>query len=305
MKLMKKKKEKIFLMPTCLRKGSGIFIFIMCLPAIYGIIKYVLINGYSILLGFSDGDPFTDGFSLRNFKMFFNDFKGNGILLIALKNTIKYYLVGVVQQFLCYIVAYYLYKEIPGHKLFRFAMYLPCLIPGVVSAAIFMEIIRVGGPLYRIVDTLFGIQYQDLLSHPETATKTMIIYILCNGIGTTYLIYVGAMKRIPMSVLESAELDGCNSWKEFWHIVFPLTFGTYATFFLMSLCGMFTASGPILYMTQGAANTTTLGYWLFSQVIDGYSNYPAAVGVIFTLIGIPILIIVRKVLNKLTPEVSY
>ena len=58
-------------------------------------------------------------------------------------------------------------------------------------------------------------------------------------------------------------------------------------------------------MTQGAAKSTTLGYWLFSQVINGSYNYPAAVGVIFTLLGIPILIISRKLLNKITPEVTY
>ena len=301
---MAKRKENIG-MPKCLKKGQVPFLIIMCIPAVYSILKYFIINGYSIALAFTDGEPFIDEFSIRNFRMFFNDFKGNGVLLISLKNTLKYYLVGVIQQFICYVVSYFLYKNIPGHKAFRFILYLPCLIPGVVSSAIFMELIRVGGPLYRVYEMIFGSGYSDLLSYPETATKTMIVYLFLNGIGTTYLIYLGAMKRIPVSLLESASLDGCNTWHEFWRIIFPLTFGTYATFFLMSLCGIFTASGPILYMTQGAAQTTTLGYWLFSQVIDGYYNYPAAVGVIFTLVGIPILVISRKLLNKFTPEATY
>lgn len=300
-----KRKEKDEGLPKCLKKGQIPFLIIMSIPAVYGIIRYIAINGYSILLSVSDGVPFVDDFTLRNFKMFLRDMQGNGILLIALKNTLKYFMVGVVQQFLCYVVAYFLYKETPGSKVLRFALYLPCLIPGVVSSAIFMEMIRVNGPVYKIVNTLFNMQYKDLLSYPETATKTMIVYLFLNGIGTTYLIYMGAMKRIPESVLESAELDGCNRWGEFWRIIFPLTFGTYATFFLMSLCGIFVASGPILYMTQGAAKSTTLGYWLFSQVINGSYNYPAAVGVIFTLLGIPILIISRKLLNKITPEVTY
>ena len=291
-------------MPACLRKSAKVFLIIFALPAVYGMIRYVAINGYSILLAFSDGEPFKAPFTLRNFRMFWKDMQGNGILLVALKNTLKYYCVGLLQQFICYVVAYFIYKKIPLYKGFRFLFYLPCLIPGVVSSAIFMELIRVGGPLYQILGR-FGIQYNDLLSRPETATKTIIAFLLLSGIGTTYLIYVGAMNRIPVEIIESAQIDGCGKWREFWSIVFPLTFGTYATFLLMSLCGIFTASGPILYMTQGAANTTTLGYWLFSQVIDGFYNYPAAVGVIFTMLGIPILVISRWIINKVTPEVTY
>lgn len=292
-------------MPEGLRKSAVPFLIIMALPAVYGIIRYFVTNGYSILLAFSDGTPFVAPFTLRNFKMFWADMQGNGILKLSLMNTLKYFVVGLIQQFICYVVAYFLYKKIPKYKVFRFLFYMPCLIPAVVTSAIFMELIRVGGPIYRIMDGLFGIQYNELLSRPETATTTMIVFMFLSGIGTTYLIYMGAMNRIPVEILESAKLDGCSAWREFWSLIFPLTFGTYATFFLMSLCGIFTASGPILYMTQGAADTSTLGWWLFSQVIDGSYNYPAAVGVIFTLLGIPILFISRWAVNKITPEVTY
>lgn len=292
-------------MPEGLRKSAVPFLIIMALPAVYGIIRYFVTNGYSILLAFSDGTPFVAPFTLRNFKMFWADMQGNGILKLSLMNTLKYFVVGLIQQFICYVVAYFLYKKIPKYKVFRFLFYMPCLIPAVVTSAIFMELIRVGGPIYRIMDGLFGIQYNELLSRPETATTTMIVFMFLSGIGTTYLIYMGAMNRIPVEILESAKLDGCSAWREFWSLIFPLTFGTYATFFLMSLCGIFTASGPILYMTQGAADTSTLGWWLFSQVIDGSYNYPAAVGVIFTLLGIPILFVSRWAVNKITPEVTY
>lgn len=303
---MKRKKKKTYSnMPMGLRKSAIPFLIIMALPAVYGIVRYFITNAYSIVLAFSDGEPFKDPFTIRNFRMFWDDMQGNGVLFLALKNTLKYFVVGLVQQFICYVAAYFMYKKIPGYKTFRFVYYLPCLIPGVVTSAIFMELIRVGGPIYKIANSLFGIEYNALLSRPETATKTIIIFLFLSGIGSTYLIYVGAMNRIPIEVLESAKIDGCNGWREFWSLVFPLTFGTYATFFLMALCGIFTASGPILYMTQGGADTTTLGYWLFSQVIDGSFNYPAAVGLVFTLLGIPILVVCRWLINKITPEVTY
>lgn len=296
MKLDSKKRAKI---------NRTVFLLVMAIPAIYGIIRYFAINGYSILLAFSDGDPFKTPFTLRNFKMFFTDMQGNGILALSLKNTLKYFGVGLIQQFICYVVAYFLYKKVPGHKVFRFTFYLPCLIAPVISTAIFMELIRVGGPIYKLFNELFGVSFNDLLSRPETATNTIITYMFLSGIGTSYLIFMGAMNRIPKEVIEAGKLDGCSTWREFWSLIFPLTFSTYSTFFLMGLCGVFTASGPILYMTQGGADTTTLGYWLFTQVMGDSYNYPAAVGLVFTLLGIPILLISRFIINKADPEVTY
>ena len=285
--------------------NRNVFIAVMIIPALYGIFRYVAVNMYSILLAFSDGTPFKDPFTFRNFNMFWTEMQGNGTLAVALTNTLQYFLVGIIQQFLCYVVAYFLYKKIPGHKVFRFAFYLPCLIAPVISTAIFMELIRVGGPIYKLAQELFGITYNDLLSRPESATHTIITYMFLSGIGTSYLIFLGAMNRIPKEIIEAGKLDGCSTWREFWSLVFPLTFGTYSTFFLMSLCGIFAASGPILYMTQGGANTTTLGFWLFSQVMGDSYNYPAAVGLVFTMLGIPILLLSRHIINKVNPEVTY
>jgi ABC-type sugar transport system permease subunit len=285
--------------------SRNLFIIVMVIPAIYGIFKYFAVNGYSILLAFSDGEPFETPFTLRNFKMFIQDMQDNGILALALGNTLIYFVVGIIQQFLCYVVAYFLYKKIPGYKVFRFTFYLSSLIAPVITTAIFMELIRVGGPLWKIMDELFGIQFGALLSRPETATKTIVTYMFLSGIGTTYLNFLGAMNRIPKELIEAGKLDGCNTWREFWSIVFPMTFGTFATFFLMSLCGVFAASGPILYLTQGAAETTTLGYWLFTQVMGDSYNYPAAVGLVFTALGVPILLISRYIINKTDPEVTY
>jgi ABC-type sugar transport system permease subunit len=285
--------------------SRNLFIIVMVIPAIYGIFKYFAVNGYSILLAFSDGEPFETPFTLRNFKMFIQDMQDNGILALALGNTLIYFIVGIIQQFLCYVVAYFLYKKIPGYKVFRFTFYLSSLIAPVITTAIFMELIRVGGPLWKIMDGVFGIQFGALLSRPETATKTIVTYMFLSGIGTTYLIFLGAMNRIPKELIEAGKLDGCNTWREFWSIVFPMTFGTFATFFLMSLCGVFAASGPILYLTQGAAETTTLGYWLFTQVMGDSYNYPAAVGLVFTALGVPILLISRYIINKTDPEVTY
>ena len=45
----------------------------MLIPAIWCVIRYFAVNGYSILIAFTDGEPFKDEFTARNFKMLFNE----------------------------------------------------------------------------------------------------------------------------------------------------------------------------------------------------------------------------------------
>ena len=292
-------------LPKGMRKGAYVFCAVMCIPALYGIFRYVIVNVYSVLLAFTNGEPFSDPFSLDNFRMLFIQLKAGGEISLAVRNTLKYFAIGIVKLFLCYFIAYFLYRKIPGHKVFRFLFFLPCLISPVVSASIYKNLLVPGGPVWTILKNAFGIEYLSLFTRPETATKTILLYSMLTGFGTTYLIFLGAMNRIPTEITESAQLDGCSSLREFFFIVIPLTWATFSTFLLMNIAMVFTSSGPILYFTNGAADTSTLGFWIFNQVRGDSYNYPAAIGVFFTLIGLPILFGTRWLINRVDAGVTY
>lgn len=310
-KPISKKKKKVKIgstsgLPRNLQKSAYLFVAILLIPAYYGIIKYIVTNINSILLAFSDGTPFVDPWGFRNFKVFWIELTTDGgALKISLINTLKYYVVGMIKAFMCYVIAFFLYKKIPGSGFFRFIFFLPCIISPVITVAIYKNLIREMGPLWTLWKDLTGQMYQEPLAYPETATKTMIIYLFLTGFGSTYLIYIGAMNRIPQEVLESAQLDGCGEWRELWSILFPLTWGTFSTFLLISVATVFTSSGPILYFTNGAAKTSTIGFWLFNQVRGGFYNYPSAVGLVFTALTIPLVVGTRWLAKKLNSEASY
>ena len=307
----RKRKREYSNLPKGMRKGAYLFCYILAIPAIYGIIKYFIINSQSILMAFSEGELFSSPFTLDHFKRLFSEFAfdsvtGNpGPIFIATKNTLVYFGVSIVQQTLSYFVAYFLYKKIPGHSVFRFILFLPAVIAPVISVSVFKNLIRVEGPIWNIWEKLTGSGYDDLLVYDTTATKTIVAYCLLQGFGTSFLILVGAMNRIPEEIIESANLDGCKTFGEFIHIIFPLTWGTFSVFLLLTVAMIFTSSGPILYFTNGGAYTYTLGFWIFDQVRGNSTNYPAAIGVFFTVIGIPIVLIVRFITNKIDTEVTY
>lgn len=297
-------------MPKAMKKGAYLFCFLMCIPAIYDIVRYFFTNTYSLLLAFNDGTPFTETshWSFSQFVRFFQDIQGDGEILIALINTLRYFAVGIISLFLCYFVAYFLYKKIPGHKAIRYLLFLPSLIPPIISTTIYRGLIGKGGPFWTLWKNMTGIEYVNPWSNGKAATVAIIIYMFLGGFGTTYLIFIGAMNRIPKEIIDSAKIDGCSNWREFWSIIVPMTWSTFSTFLLMDVALIFTASGPILYFTGEKSislGTQTIGYWLFQQVYDNYYNYPSAVGIVFTLLGLPLVIGTRILIDKIDSGVTY
>ena len=303
---MKEKKNPIIEGRDKNRRKQWLFCYLMLIPAIWCVIRYFAVNGYSILIAFTDGEPFKDEFTARNFKMLFNELaQKDSIIYLAMINTFKYFLLGTVKVFIAFVVAYFLYKKIWCYKAFRFIFFLPSLIAPVVSIMIFKDIIAKYGPLWEIVKTVFKTEYEELLANPAIATRVIMIYMLLTGFGTTFLIFMGAMNRAPEECFEAARIDGCSLWREFWQILCPLTFETFSTMLLLQFATIFTATGPILYFTGGSYNTYTLSYWIFDQVRGSSYNYPSAVGMFFTLLAMPFVFGSRAIMKKINPEVSY
>lgn len=109
----------------------------------------------------------------------------------------------------------------------------------------------------------------------------------------------GAMTHIDESIIEAAKIDGVTMGKEITHVVIPLVWPTLSTLMIFQFVNLFGSTGPILLFTQGAYDTRTIAYWIYEQVYYGSSYfYPSAIGMIFTLIGTPIALGMRKLLNS-------
>jgi len=50
----------------------------------------------------------------------------------------------------------------------------------------------------------------------------VIFLYIAYGIPLSVFLFVGFLKTIPIEIEESAMIDGCNKWKTFWFIVFPM-----------------------------------------------------------------------------------
>ena len=222
-------------MPKAFRKSKYIFVYLMVSLAIVNfIVFYVVVNLNSILLAFQEFIGYDENYveqyvwSLGNFKSMFKEFAlPNSTVGIAVRNTLKYFATNIFLMIpVSYFVSYLLFKQIRGYGVFRVVFFLPSIISAVVYVTVFKNLISTFGPLYMLLDKVFGYQMPPLLGDSRTATPTIIIYTIWTGLGINMILYQGAMKRIPTEVLEACQIDGGNKFHELFYIITPLVWPT-------------------------------------------------------------------------------
>ena len=284
-----------------IKSGGNIFSLMMLIPAIFHfLVLYCGTNIGSILLAFTTTVEGEEVFSLIHFQKFFDELSNvNSGIYMALINTLEYYLLGLVKFVLTSVIAYFFYKKVYGHKIFKVIFFLPSMVPGLVYVSLFREFVFDEGPLEILIQSLFNVELEPLLQQAGTAKITIMFYSFWSGFGTQLLVQIGSMNRIPEDVIEAATLDGCIGFKEFWYIVMPLIFETIATYFLLGIVGIFQSSGPFLFFVgDSMPEVHTLSYWIFLQAYGGATNYPAAIGLFFTVIALPLVLISRWGISK-------
>lgn len=277
----------------------------LALPTINLCIFYFGVNFNSILMAFQRSVPGRETvWGFYNFKRLFTEgFTGPvPVIMESLRNTVIFFSFGFFfVNPLTLVMAYFFYKKIRGYKFYRFMFYLPCIIPATVLSTLFRYIIAPdsSGVIATLMYEWFGKEMPNLLQDSRYALKTLLAYGFWTGFGSNLILLSSAMNRIPQEVIESAQLDGITLRKEITHMIIPLIWPTISTILLLAVMSIFTSSGAILLFTQGKYGTYTIAYWLFEQVKDGANmEYASAVGLFFTLAGLPLVFITRWLSNK-------
>ena len=296
------------------RKLELIFVGgMLALPLLQWLIFWLIVNFSSISLAFTDAR--TNAFTFQNFARFWEGLTAPyGTIKVALSNTFKYFLNSLlVINPLSLVIAYFLYKKIAFYKGFRILFYLPAIVSSVAMVAVFREVINPGGVLDAVLH-LFGqsIPPEGWLARPDSATNVILVYSVWTGFSANMLLFMGAMIRVPVEMLEAAKLDGCSAIVELFVLILPLILPTISTLTIVTCTNVFSSTGPILLFTGGNYDTTTISYWIFEKIygngVLGGSptnyNIVSATGLCFTLIGVPVILGIRYLMDKL-PAVEY
>lgn len=232
----------------------------------------------------------------------------DGLLKEALINTLIYFSVGYfIINTWNIIVAYALYKKMPGHRVARFLLNFPAMLGGLIMVSIYKNFIGSEGPLVSFLYDHGIISERFMLLNEERyAMAASVGYSLWLCIGGTYLWTSGALARVPADLLEAAKLDGITPLKEFTHIILPLIAGTLSTVYIIGISGILSAGGATLYLTYGDYGTMTLSFWIFKQMYTGggYGTM-TALGLLMTCVTMPLVYLTKWISGKLVPDASY
>ena len=118
-------------------------------------------------------------------------------------------------------------------------------------------------------------------------------------------VFMASMSAVPISLYESANLDGAGRLTQFFQITIPLIWTnirTTLTFFIISTINM--AFLFVKAMTSGGPNGASdvaLSY-MYSQKDAGLYGYSMAIGVVIFLFSFALSACVNKVTNRDTLE---
>lgn len=313
----KKGEKRVY---TRRQKRLLFYVLMFALPILQFLLFYLYVNFNSIIIAFQIKTPklneigYDISYNGANFKaafdFFFSDSCGKMLL-----NSLQLFAAQLfIVTPLALLFSYYIAKEKFGASFFRIMLYLPQVVSVVVLAILFKYIVNEVYPY--VAENLFGKEDVMGLMLPTSSYNvkfySALVFTLWFSFGTNVLIYTGAMSGVDQSIVESAQLDGVNSLQEFAYIYVPMIFSTVTTFIVTGLAGVFNNQMSLHTFFANSGEVDVFGYYFYRITalnLEGTAGGKmmdlhelAALGLIATLILVPVTLLIRRLLIKYGPS---
>ena len=209
------------------------------------------------------------------------------------------------------LCSYYFYKKVWGENFFKVVFYLPSIIMPVALCMLFSFMFSTNyGPVNAILKAigLGGIIPQNgWFGDSKTVFPMVLLFSLWSGIGYNVIMTAGSIARIPPEIFEAGKIDGINMTKEFTQIVVPLIMPTVSTMFMMGIAVSFSYFLPSMLLTNGGPSGEgyTIAYLITNRVSSGNLNEAAAIGWCAAIVGTPLVLLGKFVIDKFVPDVEF
>lgn len=276
-------------MDKILGNKKSITVFVLPAFLIYGVFSLIPIF-YNIYISLFQTDLMSPGkfVGLKNYLNLFKD----STFLTALRNNIFMVIGSLIAHLpLALIFGNILFQKIKGSHFFQTVFFLPSVICGVAVGLMWSFIYNSEfGLLNKLLEVLgFGNAQQAWLSNPRIALFCIIIVVMWQFVGYHMIIQIAAMKNIPSSLYEAAEIDGASRWIQFRSITFPLIKNILKVDAVLIITGSLKYYDLVAVMTGGGPNHATelMSTYMFYQGFRTLKyGYSAAIGVILLVLCI-------------------
>ena len=176
-------------------------------------------------------------------------------------------------------------RHLWGSSVFRVLFYLPAIVPFVAAAFVWQGFFNdTTGWLNRMLRRDRHRRPPDWINDANWVLPSLGIIALW-GIGNAIIIYMAALRSVPVDLYEAARIDGADAWKLFrhvtWPMISPVTF--YNLVIALVVLGQYFIVPFVLTDGNGAPDGASLFYtmYFFRQTFtfyDGGYGVDAGVG---------------------------
>ncbi len=240
---------------------------------------------------------------LANYKALFS----NGDLLKYANNTFIIWIMGFVPQIIISLLLASWFIDIRlkirAQGFFKTVIYMPNLIMATAFSMLFFAIFSLGGPLNSIlIDS--GIIKEGINFLAETKYTRALIALMnfLMWYGNTTILLMAGMMGIDLSLFESAQIDGCNSFQTFIKITLPLIRPILIYVMITSMIGGFQMFDVPQILTNGRGTpdmtSTTLIMFLNNHLFSKNYGMAGALSVILFIVSAILSLIVFKAFSS-------
>jgi raffinose/stachyose/melibiose transport system permease protein len=187
-----------------------------------------------------------------------------------------------------------------GHQRYRALFAVLYFVPLLLSSA------AIAVAYKALLDPNFGLGAglhldflsQDWLGQGNLALFTVVFIVSWQFIPFHSLIYQGAVRQIPDSIFEAAEIDGAGRFRKFWNITLPQLKNTIIASSTLMVVGSLTFFDLIFVLTEGGPGDATrvLALDMYKTGFQANLMGPAsAIAVILVLVGVILALVLRRI----------
>jgi len=292
------KKENIKIAAIFLSPALILYLFLFIYPSIQAF--YISLfdwNGFTASMNF---------IGLRNFKELFQDFR---FWDVAVVNTVKYIFFGGILVFLCaFVLSGILSTKMRGRDFFRGLVFFPSIINPIAVCILWTFLVdRRVGLVNNLLDAVgLGMLKQTWMA-PDYIFWTILVVLAWMHAGYYSVILLAAFDRVPLELIESANLEGASEINIFFKIKIPLIWDVFVvTMILWGITAikqfsiLFAFGGPGGSTPEALTNVAVAVYLTaFGKGLSiNRMGYSTAMGIIMFMMVMILVTLISRVSRK-------
>lgn len=171
-----------------------------------------------------------------------------------------------------------------GGSVYRFLVYLPVLVPGVVAGLMWLFLARADDGLFNIALKAVGLPPVNWLGR-DTALGMVVAVDVWRNVGYWAIFFLAAIIGLPKELYQAAELDGANAWTRLFALTLPLMRRIIFFAVIVATIWALQLFDTVLILTGGgpgsATTTIVMRIWSYAFGASNKVGYASAISVTF------------------------